>query len=77
MATEEYILIAHGGQYAKKTILSKYYIVASEMPTARIYNFYYAQAYKGILAVFSYKVSGFYQQDSDLEITGISCTSNT
>ena len=57
MATVEYILIAHTGQYAKRNLLSTYCIVAIEMPAVRITNFYDAQAYEGILAVFRYKVS--------------------
>jgi hypothetical protein len=57
MATVEYILIAHTGQYAKRDRLSTYCIAAIEMPTAQMTNFYYAQAYEGILAVFRYKVS--------------------
>lgn len=62
MATVEYILIAHTGQYAKKDRLSTYCIAAIEMPTAQMTNFYDAQAYEGILAVFRYKVSWFCQQ---------------
>ena len=62
MATVEYILIAHTGQYAKRDRLSTYCIAAIEMPTAQMTNFYDAQAYEGILAVFRYKVSWFCQQ---------------
>ena len=74
MATVKYTLMVHTDQYAKRTRLSTYCIVAIEMPTARIANFYDAQAYEAILAVFRYKVSWFCQQDFDLKIIAISWT---